>query len=132
MSLAPNDEMANLGLGLSFQGLDELKEAQKWVVKSLKLKVDNPPAIYTLLRIAQELDHFDECERVLIQYLELHPHDHNMLYTLGGILFRNKRYEEAIDAMNKIIKINPLDGRAQSLIKQSKRALERVAETSVG
>ena len=33
VALAPSDEMANLGLGMAFQGLEELEQATKWIVK---------------------------------------------------------------------------------------------------
>ena len=130
VELAPNDEMANLGLGLSFQGLDELKEAHKWVMKSLEINPYNTAAIYTLVKIASEREIYGDLEKILKQYLSKHPHDDNMVYTLGGILYKSCKYEEVIDLVQGILKSNPLDSRSQSLIKQAKRAISRVEKSS--
>ncbi|MFK7823043.1 MAG: glycosyltransferase [Oligoflexales bacterium] len=133
VSLAPNDEMANLGLGLSFHGLDELKEAQKWVCKALEINPENTAAIYTLVKIAGESEIYDDLEVVLSTYLKLHPHDQNMIYTLAGVLYKTSKYEDVIESLAAIINTNPMDARAQSLVKQAKRAIEkRSVEPSVG
>lgn len=132
ISLSPLEEMANLGLGLAFQGLEEYSEAKKWVVKSLEINRDNPPAIYTLLRISQELNSYDDCERILSSYITTHPNDQNMIYTLGGVYFATKRYAKTVDMMQQILQLNPMDARAKSLLKQANRALERLETPFVG
>ena len=133
ISLAPNDEMANLGLGLSFHGLDELKEAQKWVCKALEINPENTAAIYTLVKIAGEREVYDDLEAVLNKYLKLHPHDQNMIYTLAGILYKTNKFEEVIECLETVLSTNPMDARAQSLVKQAKRAIDkRSVEPSVG
>src|SRR5690606_33292955 len=60
VSLAPEDEMANLGLGIAFQGLGELGEAHKWVTKSISINPYSTVAIYTLVRLAYERDSFND------------------------------------------------------------------------
>ena len=132
VALAPNDEMANLGLGLSFHGLDELVEAQKWILKSLELNPDNSAAIFTLVKIAQEREEYQNAEVALVAYLKRHPHDLNMIYSLAGIYFKIGKYQDAIDSLQDIIELNPLDARAQSLIKQARKAIDKTATTSVG
>ncbi|NRA43611.1 MAG: glycosyltransferase [Oligoflexales bacterium] len=133
VSLAPNDEMANLGLGLSFHGLDELREAQKWVCKALEINPENTAAIYTLVKIAGEREVYDDLEHVLNTYLKLHPHDQDMVYTLAGILYKMNKFDEVVESLKTITCTNPMDARAQSLIKQAKRAIEKKSvEPSVG
>lgn len=133
VSLAPNDEMANLGLGLSFHGLDELGEAKKWVKKSLEINPENTASLYTLVRISQEMEQYDFVEDHIRAYLRLHPHDHNMLYTLGGICFKLEKYEDVLEVMKEIISMNPMDVRAQSLVKQARRAIDkRDSQSNVG
>ena len=132
VSLAPNNEMANLGLGLSFHGLDELNEAHKWVLKSLEINADNTSALYTLVKIAQEREVYTDVEHPLRVYLKRHPHDHHIIYTLAGVLYKLRKFEEVIGCLKEVVGINPMDVRAQSLIKQAKRAMEKGAETSVG
>ena len=132
VSLAPNDEMANLGLGLSFHGLDELVEAQKWILKSLEINPNNTAAIFTIVKLSHEREVYKDAQIVLENYLNNHPHDLNMIYSLAGILYKQQKYQDVIDCLQGIVSSNPLDARAQSLIKQSRRALLKSVNTSVG
>lgn len=124
VSLAPQDEMANLGLGLSFQGLDELKEANKWVVKSLEINFENTAALYTLVRIAYELEAYIDAENFVQKYVDVHPFDQNMIYTLAGVKFKLGKFKEVIDLASEIVKIDPMDAKAHGLLKQAQKALD--------
>lgn len=124
VSLAPEDEMANLGLGLAFQGMEEYSEATRWVVKALDMNVENTAAIFTLVKLAYQTNHYQEAERGLRQYLARHPNDYNMIYTLGGIQFKQGQYQDVLDLMAGVIKADPMDSRAHTLVKQARRALE--------
>lgn len=131
VSLSPKDEMANLGLGLAFQGLDELKEASKWVVKSLEINPENSAALYSLVRISQDRGEFEDALKALQRYLQLHPNDYNIKYTLAGILFRIEKFEEVVALLTEITTYNPMDSRAQSLIRQARKKLEKSAADQV-
>ena len=131
VALAPDDEMANLGLGLAFQGMDELNEASRWVVKSLELSPDNTAALYTLVKIAYELNSYKPVEAALRRYMGQHPNDYNMLYTLAGVLFKQGGNQEVLELMERIIKTDPMDSRALALYKQARRAREESEVTAV-
>ncbi|MEY4632019.1 MAG: hypothetical protein RIQ81_2139 [Pseudomonadota bacterium] len=120
ISLSPEDEMANLGLGLAFHGMGELKEAANWMLKSLELNPENTAAIFSLVKVSYERNEFNELEAVLNRYLDRHPLDWNMLFTLAGAYYRNNKAGEAMEALQKILQANP----------QDERALELVAEIS--
>lgn len=130
ISLAPDDEMSNLGLGLAFQGMDEHKEAMRWITKSLEINIENTAALYSLVKLANEVESYTDAERMLTRYLEAHPNDYNFIYTLGGLIFKQDRFEEVIPLMVKILEIDPRDKRAASLMKQAENALEH-ASTSL-
>jgi tetratricopeptide (TPR) repeat protein len=132
VSLAPEDEMANLGLGLSFQGMGENNEACRWVIKALECNPDNTVAIFTLVQLCQERNKYTEAEDALTHYTERHPQDHNMVYTLAGIKHKIGKNAEAEVLINSIIKIDPYDDRAQALAKQIRRAVTSSAESSNG
>lgn len=124
VSLAPDDEMANLGLGLAFQGMKELKEAKRWVCKALRINPNNTVGIFTLVKISHELADYVEVKDALNAYLAAHPNDYNMLYTLGGIYFKDNDFEQALEISEKILAVDPMDEKAQSLAQQSRRSLE--------
>lgn len=118
VTLAPEDEMASLGLGLSFQGMGESKEGIKWVAKALELNPENSAALYTLVRLSYDTNHYAHAERCLSNYLRLHPEDLNMKYSYAGILFKTRQFDAAKSVCQGIIKSDPLDSRAHSLMKQ--------------
>jgi tetratricopeptide (TPR) repeat protein len=132
VSLAPEDEMANLGLGLAFQNMQESSEATKWVLKSLQIDPYNTAAIYCIVKLSYETEQFDDAKQVLEDYIVKHPNDHAMMYTLGGIQFRQNNLETVITTMNTILASNPLDERAQSLLSQAKKTQEKQATLSNG
>jgi len=127
ISLAPEDEMSNLGLGLAFQGMNELAEASRWVVKALEVNPCNGAALFTLVKISYDREVFTEVEVVLNRYMKAEPNDTNIMFTLGGITFRQGRYEDTISIMQRIVGIDPADARAQSLMQQARAAMADVA-----
>ncbi len=131
VSLAPEDEMANLGLGLAFQGLEELEESNKWVRKALQINPENQAGLFTLVKLAYDRNKFSDAEQSIGKYLTLHPHDHHMLYTLAGILYKNGQNDEALAKLQDIISVDPLDARAHSLAKQIRRQ-QQAQSTSAG
>ncbi len=122
VSLAPNDDMASLGLGLAFEGLNELKEALSWTVRACHLKADNTVAIFNLVKLSFEMDEYADAERVLIRYLGIHPHDVNMIYTLGSIAFKTGKPDIALQLMENILSLDPMNSRAHSLMTQIQRS----------
>jgi glycosyltransferase involved in cell wall biosynthesis/Tfp pilus assembly protein PilF len=121
VSLAPEDEMANLGLGLAFHGMEETREANKWVAKACEINPENTAAIFTLVKIAYEREEWVDAETALRRYIERHPADHNMLYTLAGLLLQAGRKDEAGDIAQRILTADPTDSRTQQLLKQIRR-----------
>lgn len=115
VTLSPDDEMANLGLGLAFHGMGELKEASAWMSKSLEFNPENSAAIFSLTKVSYERNDFREIESALVRYLGLHPLDLNMRFTLAGVYFRTGKIAEASDAVRKILEVNPQDTRAIAL-----------------
>ena len=130
VSLSPLDEMANLGLGLAFQGLNECNEAIKWVEKSIEVNRENTAALYTLVKLAYDVEQYDSAINALTYYYELHPNDHEMSYALGGLYFKIGNYNQVSVLMNRMIKVDPMDSRAHSLLRDAERGLEKKVSTS--
>lgn len=130
VSLAPQDEMANLGLGLAFHSMEERNEANSWISKTLEINPYNTVALFSLVKIAYETQQFEAAEAALKIYLKRHPNDHNMEFTLGGLQFKMGKFKEVVRLMKSVVKIDPLDGRAHSLLKQAERSLTQKTATS--
>ncbi len=125
VSLAPDDEMANLGLGLAFQGMNELREAGRWIVKALSINPENTAALYSMVRISHESNSYDEAQKAIRRYLTTHPNDYNFIYTLGGILYKLGQFGECLNLMKQILDADPRDKRAAALAKQAGTELEQ-------
>ncbi len=130
ITLAPDDEMANLGLGLSFHSMGEAVEAGKWVIKALELNPENTPALFTLVRLAYEQNNFDDAERAVARYLTKHPHDLNMMYAHAGLLFRMGRHADVIKLTQMIMDADVHDTRAQDLQKQARAAMAGIGSAA--
>lgn len=115
VSLAPTDEMANLGLGLSFQGLGEFAEAGKWVESALKINARNVPALYTMVKLAYALDSYEVAIQSVQAYVNLVPDDLDMVYTLGGLQFKVQNRSQVVALMDIILAAKPGDARAKEL-----------------
>jgi Flp pilus assembly protein TadD len=116
--------MASLGLGLAFEGLGELEEARRWTSRACNLNIENTVAIFNLVKLAYDTEVFAEAEEVVSRYVGQHPHDINMIFTLGGLAFRAGKFEEATKLMENILLLDPMNSRAHGLIAQIQRRNE--------
>jgi tetratricopeptide (TPR) repeat protein len=132
VSLAPDDEMASLGLGLAFQGMGEMMEASRWVLKALQINPDNTAGIFTLVQISHERGRYEEAVQALETYLKNHPTDLNMIYTLAGIKHKMGDSSSAGDLIARILEADPYQERALALRRQIAEELSSKAETFHG
>ena len=128
VALMPNDEMTNLGLALSFQGLREPKEALRWMLKSLEINPDNKEAIYSLVKLSSEMDSYSETQKILESYVKRHPLDHNMIYVLASICFKQSKLELADRYIGLVLDKDPTDERAYLLRKKIHYQLDSKVE----
>lgn len=121
IALAPKDDMANLGLGLAFEGLSEAEQSLKWTVRACELNIENKPALYHLVKLSHELGVFDDAIRIIERYVNAHPYDVHMVYTLGGLLYKCDKIQIAQELMESILRIDPMNNLAHSLLAQINR-----------
>ncbi|NBO37828.1 hypothetical protein EBU99_04515 [bacterium] len=124
VGLSPRDDMASLGLGLAFEGLGELEEARRWTSRACNLNIENTVAIFNLVKLSYDTEVFNEAEEVVSRYVGQHPHDINMIFTLGGLAFRAGKFEEATKLMENILLLDPMNSRAHSLMAQIQKRNE--------
>lgn len=128
VSLAPGDEMGSFGLGLAFQGLGEINEANKWIANACKLNPANAPAVFSLVKLAYERNVYDDARQALCRYIAQKPQDLNMVFSLAGIEFRTGNNTAAEMLLTQMLAIDPNDSRAHQLIAQIRGSAE--AQTS--
>lgn len=121
VGLAPKDDMANLGLGLAFEGLAEPQEARNWTLRACQLNPENRPALYHLVKLSHEMEDYEATIAVIEKYLSLHPYDVHMIYTLGGLKYKIGNVDESLRLMRDILRIDPMNNLAHSLVAQIER-----------
>lgn len=130
VSLSPKDEMASLGLGLAFEGLGEPKEALNWTIRSCNLNIENTVALYNLVKLAYDLDQYNDAEEILGRYVGLHPNDVNMKFSLGGLAFKNGKMDVTRQLMEDILLLDPMNSRAHGLLAQVNKENEKSKRAS--
>jgi len=118
ITLAPNDDMASLGLGLAFEGLGEQREALRWTMRACHLNPDSTVALFQLVKLAYDLNEYSEAEKALTRYVGRHPHDIHMIYSLGGIYYQTEQWDSALRLMDNILALDPTNNQALTLIAQ--------------
>jgi Tfp pilus assembly protein PilF len=118
VSLAPNDEMGSFGLGLAFQGLGEINEANKWVANACRLNPLNAPAVFTLVKLAFDRNSFDDARDALCRYISHKPQDLNMVFSLAGVEYKTGNNTAAEMLLTQMLAIDPNDARAHQLLAQ--------------
>jgi tetratricopeptide (TPR) repeat protein len=103
VQLAPKDDMASLGLGMSFDGLKEKNQALKWIFRACNLNIKNTLAIYQLTKISYDSNEFKELEEVVERYLQEVPGDLNIMYTHAGLLYKQNRIFESLEILEKML-----------------------------
>ena len=118
VGLAPTDEMGSFGLGLAFQGLGELNEANKWIASACRLNPVNAPAVFSLVKLAYDRDSYEDARNALCRYVAQKPQDQNMVFSLAGIEFKTGNVTAAEMLLTQMLAIDPNDARAHQLLSQ--------------
>ena len=55
-----------------------------------------------------------------------------MVYSLAGIYYKMGRFDRSIELLEKVTEVDPMEEKAQSLLKDARNALEAKASSSAG
>ncbi len=128
VSFSPKDDMASLGLGLAFSGINEPQEAQKWILKSLEINPDNAPALQTLLKVCFDHGSTEEMDKILLSYVRRVPENSGIALDFAEILFRQNRFEEALKVLEPLVPKSPTDQKILELVEKTKTELAKLRE----
>ena len=93
----------------------------------------NVPTLANLAAIELDPDHLETAEINIKQAVALAPDDPYSLFVLGRLRFRQKKYDEAIDAFSRAAKLDPQDAQIQNFLglALSEKGLRGPAETAL-
>jgi predicted Zn-dependent protease len=103
----PNDPIAQLGLGIVYQGQLEYGEAVSHLKKALEKMPDSVLILRTLGRTYQLMGKDTEAIEVLKKALALKDEDPSSLFTLALSYENLGAYQEAINLLKRLASINP-------------------------
>jgi Flp pilus assembly protein TadD len=94
----------------------QLDKAEEKYLQVLQQDNKNVPTLANLAAIELDLDHFEAAEINIKQAVALAPDDPYSLFVLGRLKFRQKKFDEAIDALSSAAKIDPQDAQVQNFL----------------
>jgi tetratricopeptide (TPR) repeat protein len=110
----------------------DFQQAESKYLEVLKLDEKNIDTLADLASIQIELGKMDEAEKNLKTALAIEPNDDYSLFVLGQLKFKEKSYDEALDALGRAAELNPLNPKVQNFLglTLSEKGLRGPAETA--
>lgn len=102
LGLEPENRSALIGAGLIHQLSGQFHEAEEKFSYVLSKNEEDIDAITGIVKCAWQTNSFEKAEKYLLGYLSIHPANLDMLFTLSGIYFELKRYQEALSNLETI------------------------------
>lgn len=93
------------GMASCFLSAGEKRMAHEFFAKSLDLELNNPTAIYYLVKLAYELKTYSTAARLLESYVQVAPINANLLYSLAGLQYHLGRIPESRATALKVIEL---------------------------
>ena len=111
------DAKSLIGLGMCCLIAKKHAQAHEYFTQGLELLPDHLVAIYQLIECAYVLDKFESLDAVLRRYIASHPNDPEMQFCLAGCLYKQGRYTEAREWLQRVTMRNPQHAGAVDLAK---------------
>jgi tetratricopeptide (TPR) repeat protein len=127
LTVNPQNLKALQGKALALQTENRHQESSVCYLKILDLDSENLEAIHGLLKNSWATKDFVEIERVLDGYLEFHPANLEILFTLAGICIETQKFEKAKELLERILLFNEEYPGAMDMLKKV-RKMAREAE----
>lgn len=108
-------DVALTGLGVCAQWTSDHEKAWDLFHQALKVNCENEQALFGIVQIGLKHSRYTQVEEALRNYLELHPLNIEYLYCFAGCLYAQKRFDEALSELSKILLVDPGNDRAREL-----------------
>jgi tetratricopeptide (TPR) repeat protein len=108
-------DVAHAGMGLCAMNENQIELAFECFWRATETNPENHRALLGLLQTGYPLKRFNEMERMLSAYLELHPASLDILYSFAGLLFAQGKVAEAKLEVEKILIFEPEHSNALEL-----------------
>ncbi|MBX7138263.1 MAG: tetratricopeptide repeat protein [Oligoflexia bacterium] len=130
LNTKPRYDVALAGLGLTAHVAGENHKAWDYYTQAVSANAENQRALLGLIEIGYQLGKLAEVETAIRSYLDMHPADLDLVYSLAGCFYAQGKYADAIGEINKILLFKPDHTRAielKQMIEQSQSARQHYA-----
>ncbi|OFZ21465.1 MAG: hypothetical protein A2X94_08125 [Bdellovibrionales bacterium GWB1_55_8] len=103
----PRNTKALHGLASCHLATGDKRQAHDFFAKSLDIELNNPAAVFNLVKCAFEIKSYATAARILEEYVETAPISASLLYSLAGLQFHLGRYQDARATTGRILEIAP-------------------------
>jgi tetratricopeptide (TPR) repeat protein len=126
--LDPNCAKGYSGLAMVAQRKAEYKKAFDMYLKCLELDADNMAALLGLFQTSCQMGSFAAIIHYLELYLNTHPHDSSVMFTLAALYVREGCFEQSRKILLDILALNPGNKDAANLLEEVDHNLVRAAQ----
>lgn len=116
LSTHPRHDKALAGIASCYLAEGNKRLAHDYLVKSLQIELNNPTAIYQLIKCAYEIKTYAKTAQILEKYIQIAPINTNLLYSLAGLQFHLGRFEDATITTRNILRISNDHSGAKDLL----------------
>lgn len=116
--LDTNCASAYAGLAMVAQQRGDYKQAFEIYLKCLELDTDNLTAILGLFQTSCQMGSFAKIIHYLQVYLDMHPGDTSVMFTLAALYMKDDRLEQSKNIISDILTLEPANKDAANLLEE--------------
>jgi tetratricopeptide (TPR) repeat protein len=128
VEIEPDCAEAYGGLAMVCQRRGRYQEAFDLYMTCLDKDADNLVALLGLFQTSCQMGSFGRVIGYLETYLRRHPGDTSVLFCLATLQARDGRYDDATQALEMILALEPENAEAEGLLEEVRRRRERAGE----
>jgi tetratricopeptide (TPR) repeat protein len=114
----PANAQAHSGIATAYLAEGQKRLAHDHFARALEANLNNPNAVYHLVKLAYELKTFATAARILGEYIQVAPVNINLLYSLAGMQFHLGRLGEARSTAERILSLQAQHSGANDLLRR--------------
>lgn len=111
------------GLAMVEQKRDNCEKAFDLYLKCLELDTDNLTALLGLFQTSCRMGSFEKVIHYLEVYLDMHPADTSVMYTLAALYMRDGRFEKSRQTLLNMLALEPTNKDAANLLEEVEHSL---------
>lgn len=116
---------AYAGLATVAQKKGNYETAFEMYLKCLELNTDNLDALLGLFQASLQMGSFSKIIHYLEIYLNKHPNDTSVMFTLATLYIRDDRLNAAAEKLNEVVKIDSGNKDAMNLLEEIHHGIHR-------